>query len=194
MITRFTTFVILALVLLPIKNALAQAADTPWQIGVVNEDLTKIDTTVAVSNSGASSTIASPQNGAICVNVYATSAPLSSIVACCTCRVQANALRAFSVGKEVLVSVLPKARTSVIKLLASTGTAGACNASTAGIGANVLVTGMLSWLVPATSNSVAAVGKTSLNPATLSAAELVSVTSQCAVLPNRACNSTCSGP
>lgn len=188
MVIRFTTFVLLALVLLPIKNASAQAADTPWQIGVVTENLTKVDTSVAVSNSGASSTIASPQNGAICINVYATSAPLSSIAACCTCRVAANALRVFSVGKEVLAPVLPKAQTSVIKLLASTGTAGACNASTAGTGANVLVTGMLSWLVPATSN------KTAFNPATLSAAELVSVTSQCAAFPNRACNSTCSGP
>lgn len=87
MVIRFTTFVLLALVLLPIKNASAQAADTPWQIGVVTENLTKVDTSVAVSNSGASSTIASPQNGAICINVYATSAPLSSIAACCTCRV-----------------------------------------------------------------------------------------------------------
>ena len=103
-ISRCAVLALLALVLLPVKNASAQASDTPWQIGVVTEDLAKLDTTVAVSNSGASSSIAFPnQNGAICVNVYATSAPQSAIAACCTCRVQANGLREFSVAQDVLV-------------------------------------------------------------------------------------------
>jgi hypothetical protein len=40
----------LALVLLPAKNASAQSADTPYQVGVVTEDLAKIDTTVAMTH------------------------------------------------------------------------------------------------------------------------------------------------
>ena len=55
--TRCTILALSMLLLLPAKYASAQAADTPWQIGVVTEDLTRVDTTVAVSNSGASSTI-----------------------------------------------------------------------------------------------------------------------------------------
>jgi hypothetical protein len=191
--TRYAIAGLLALVCAP-NGALAQAADTLWQIGVVTEDLTKLDTNVAVSNTGASSTVASPQNGGICVNVYATSAPSTSIAACCTCRVPANALREFSLAKDVLGSVQPRARMSVVKLLASTGSSGSCNAATVATGSDVLVTGMVGWLVAATSSSAPAFGKTPTLPATLSAAELASITNQCSSLGTRVCNSACAGP
>jgi hypothetical protein len=192
--TRYAIAGLLALVCAP-SSALAQtAADFFWQIGVVTEDLTKLDTNVAVSNSGAESTTVNPQNGGICVNVYATSAPSNSIAACCTCRVPANALREFSVANDVLGSVQPKAHMSVVKLLSSTGSSGVCNAATVASGPDNIATGMLGWLVPATSRSAPAFGKTATLPATLSAAELVSIRNQCSSLGTRACNSACAGP
>jgi hypothetical protein len=184
--TRYAIAGLLALVGVP-SGALAQATDTPWQIGVVTEDLTKLDTNVAVSNTGAT-------NAGICVNVYATSAPSNSIAACCTCRVPANALREFSLAKDVLGSVQPRARMSVVKLLASTGNAGTCNATTPGAPADAIAPGMLGWLVAATSSSAPAFGKTATLPATLSAAELSSITTQCSSLGTRACNSACASP
>jgi hypothetical protein len=191
-IIRCIIFVLLALVLLPAKNASAQSADTPYQVGVVTEDLTRIDTTVAMTNSGASSTVASPQNGALCFNAYAMPGPGNAVTACCTCRVQPNGLRLLSVGKDLLGSLLSKPHTTVVKLMASTGTAGTCNAGTVGTGANVLATGMLAWLVVPTSPDTALTfKKTPFVPSTLSAAELTALISQCSSIGTRACNSTC---
>jgi hypothetical protein len=188
--TRYAIAGLLALACVP-SGALAQAFDTFWQIGVVTEDLTKIDTNVAVSNSGADSTTVNPQDGGICVNVYATSAPASAIAACCTCRVPPNALREFSVAKDVLGSLQPKAHMSVIKLLATAGTAGVCNAAT--VASQPIIHGLLGWLVPATSSAAPAFGKTATLPATPVAAELSSIAQQCTSLGSRVCNSAC-GP
>lgn len=190
-IMRFTIFTSLALVLLPIKNALAQATDTPYQVGVVTDDLGKFNTAAVLTNSGASSTVAFPaQNGAICINAYAVPAPGTAVTACCTCRVQANGLRQFSIGSELL-SPLSKPHTTVVKLMASSGTGGICNAATVGTGANVLVTGMLAWLTVSTSDSIFALNKVSFVPSTLSAAELTALNSQCSTIGSRVCNSTC---
>jgi hypothetical protein len=191
-IIRFTIFTLLALVLLPIKDASAQATDTPYQVGVVTDDLAKIDTSVVLTNSGASSTVAFPaQNGAICVNAYTMPAPGTAVTACCTCRVQPNGLRQFSVGKELLISQSSVPHTAVVKLMASTGTGGICNAGTVGTGANVLVTGMLAWRTTPPLSSVLAFDKTSFVPSTLSAAELTALDSQCSTIGSRVCNSTC---
>lgn len=190
-IMRFTIFTFLALVLLPIKDASAQATDTPYQVGVVTDDLGKFNTAAVLTNSGASSTVAFPaQNGAICVNAYAVPAPGTAVTACCTCRVQPNGLRQFSIGSELL-NPQAKPHTTVVKLMASTGTGGICNAATVGTGANVLVTGMLAWLTVSTSDSIFALNKVSFVPSTLSAAELTALNSQCSTIGSRVCNSTC---
>ena len=184
-IIRFTIFTFLALVLLPIKDASAQATDTPYQVGVVTDDLARFNTAAVLTNSGASSTVA-----AICVNAYAVPAPGTAVTACCTCRVQANGLRQFSIGKELL-SPTSKPHTTVVKLMASSGTGGICNAATVGTGANVLVTGMLAWLTVSTSDSIFALNKVSFVPSTLSAAELTALDSQCSTIGSRVCNSAC---
>ena len=189
-IIRFTIFAFLALVLLPIKDASAQATDTPYQVGVVTDDLAKFNTAAVLTNSGASSTSPSGAEWAICVNAYAMPAPGTAVTACCTCRVQANGLRQFSIGKELL-SPLSKPHTTVVKLMASSGTGGICNAATVGTGANVLVTGMLAWLTVSTSDSIFALNKVSFVPSTLSAAELTALDSQCSTIGSRVCNSTC---
>jgi hypothetical protein len=192
-IARFTIFILLAFIVVPVKSASAQAADTPFQVGAVTDDLTKIDTTVLTTNSGASSTVAFPnQNGAICVNAYAMAPAGTTVAACCTCRIQANGLGQFSVGKELLTGTAQsKPRTAVIKLMASTGTAGTCNASTVNSGGNLLEFGMLAWLHVSSANTSPAFGKTAFTPSTLSAAELGALTTQCGAFAVRACNSSC---
>jgi hypothetical protein len=111
-IARFTIFILLAFVLVPVKHASAQAADGPFQVGVVTDDLARIDTTVITTNSGASSTVVGPpQNGAICINAYAMAPAGNTVAACCTCRVQPNGLGQFSVGKELLTGPINRSRT-----------------------------------------------------------------------------------
>ena len=52
--------------------AFGQAADTPFQVLPITT--LKSKDAASVSNSGASSTVASPQNGTLCANVYGLSA------------------------------------------------------------------------------------------------------------------------
>jgi hypothetical protein len=192
---RFATMTLSLLVLLPGNHAFAQAADTPYQVGVVTNDLTRSDATVTMSNTGASATTTT--NGALCVNVYAMSAANgatpSAVAACCTCHVQPNGYASASVNNDVLFGVAPRPKNVVIKLMASTGTAGACNGSTVGTGSNVLATGMVAWMgspqsaqlgAPATPNA-------SFTASTLSAAELTRLNSQCGGFAVRACNAAC---
>jgi hypothetical protein len=192
-IARFSIFILLAFILVPVKSASAQASDLPFQVGVVTDDPTKIDTTVITTNSGASSTTAFPaQNGDVCVNAYAMAPAGTTVAACCTCRVRANGLGQFSVGKELLTGPnQSKPHSTVVKLMASSGVAGSCNASTVGTGANVLEMGMLAWLHVSSANTSPAFGKTEFRPSLLSAAELTALNTQCSAFPIRACNSSC---
>jgi cytochrome c553 len=192
---RFATVTASLLVLLPANYAFAQAADTPYQVGVVTNDLTRSDASVTMSNTGASATTTT--NGALCMNVYAmsaaNSASPSAVAACCTCHIQPNGYVTASVNNDILFGVSPRPKNVVIKLMASTGTAGACNGSTVGTGANVLATGMVAWMgspqsaqlgAPATPNA-------SFTASTLSAAELTRLNSQCGGFAVRACNAAC---
>lgn len=193
-----TLLLILGVTLLAVC-ALAQAQDTPFQVRyAVNLDLG--DSFINISNSGASSTVAFPnQNGNLCANIY-TFAPDEQEISCCSCLVTPNALNSLSVKNDLISNTLtPGAEKSVvIKVLASTGTP-ACNASTVGTGANVLATGILVWgstyrqitttvttpspywwqppKVTTTTNSY--VTETPFTPATLSAAELTRMTTLC---------------
>lgn len=171
--------------------AMGQAADTPFQVSFVSE-LDRGEAYVTISNDGASSTVAFPtQNGNVCANIYVFS-PTGTLLSCCSCNVPPNNLVSAAV-KESLLSVAPNrplltAPSLVVKLLATTG-AGGCglggpSETTAGTGANVLVTGMVAWntslSVAATSTPTYAPTRIAFTPSTLSAAELTRITTTCA--------------
>jgi hypothetical protein len=164
----------------------AQAQDSPFQISSFSE-LDHGESYVTITNSGASSTVAFPnQNGALCANIYVFS-PDATELACCSCLVPPNGLVSAAV-KQSLLSVAPNrplltAPSVVVKVLGSSGSAGQCNATTVGTGANVLVTGLLA---SATGLAIAGTDppayfptRTHFAPATLSAAELVRLTTTC---------------
>jgi hypothetical protein len=171
----------------------------PYQISVVTSDLTRNDTQIALTNSGASAT--TPTNGGLCFNVYAMTSAQGDVAACCTCRVQPNGLGLISVNKDLLGQVSQsKPRTAVVKLMASLGTSQVCNASSVGTGSDVLATGMLAWQVaapqvqPHDQPPSPAPRQLSFRAATLSAAELSRLDQQCSAFAVRACNSSCGGP
>jgi len=179
-------FSFFAAIMLSSVVALAQAADTPFQVRYAS-NLPVGDSVINVTNTGASSTVAFPtQNGNICVNVY-TFSPDEQLISCCACPVTPDGLVSLSARNDLISNTLtPGVPTSiVIKLLATTGAS--CNASTVGTGANVLATGMAAWgtsihALPVTPGSPATtygVTETAFTPATLSAAELTRITTLC---------------
>lgn len=170
----------------------AQAADTPFQVGVSVANQNQ-DTLITVTNSGASSTTLA--NGTLCANFYAFSSSNGSLLSCCSCAVAPNALRVISATNEFIPSAAnsQSAVRAVIKMMATTGTGGSCSgaAKTAGTGANVLATGLVatetgvlnsgSYVDPGLAYAVT---QNAFTPATLSAAELSRLTSQCTTSPN----------
>ena len=156
-----------AMVLWGVTAAFGLAADTPYQIRAIAN--LKPKDTIVVSNSGASSTVASPQNGSLCANVYALSAGSGILLECCSCLVGPDTLTSIPVVSDILANPKHRPSSVVLKVMASTGTSQVCNGGTVGTGADVLVTGMLLWKdqIPFTS-------------ATLSAAELTHLDAECA--------------
>jgi hypothetical protein len=189
---RIAAIALSLLALLPARTAFAQAADTPFQTTVVTNDLTRGDTLVGLSNTGANG-----GSAALCVNVYATTgngAAAPPLSACCACKMQPNGFASLSVNTDILAGVSPRPKNVTLKLMASTGTAGACNAGTVGTGANVLAVGMVAWQGAPQPAQLGAPGTpiTSFTPSTLSAAELTKLDTQCATLtPTRTCNAVC---
>ena len=159
------------LVLCSSAVAFGQAADTPYQVRAVT-NLKKKDT-IQFTNSGASSTTTSPQNGKLCMNVYAFTGTGGPMLDCCTCPVAPNGLAVLNIVKDVLAGRKPAPKSLVLKVMASTGGTNAadCNASTVATGANVLATGMLPFK-----------GESPFTPSTLSAAELNTLLTQCGFL------------
>jgi hypothetical protein len=194
-----------------------QSSDTPYQIryfGYLNNG----DSFINLSNTGASSTVAVPQNGAICVNLYAISPDTHALVGCCSCAVAANALKSVNVTADLLggTANIPPSNSVVVKSLASVlSVSGLCNAGTVGTGANVLDTGMLVWgtsIRPLPKDTVTTTtisssgtqisGPTPIStstkygpsvirfsPSTLSAPELFTLTNECALKPVTTCGS-----
>ena len=171
--------------------AFGQATDTPFQVhDATNLDLG--DAQITITNSGASSTVAFPnQNGQLCANVYGFSGATGLLMSCCSCLVVPNALRTLSVWQNLLLDsprVLHPPAALTVKLVASapTGNPLVCNAATVGTGPNVLVPGPLAWMTEPEPSGVfaspPAVVKTQFAPSTLSAAELFGTTAQCAAL------------
>jgi len=146
-----------------------QSADTPYQIRAIAN--LKPHDTIVISNSGASSTQPSPQNGALCANIYALSATSGLLVECCSCRVAPNAMASIGIVSDILGNPKKRPKSIVLKVMGSTGNSDVCNPGTVATGPDVLATGMLLWKdqIPFT-------------PSTLSAAELSHLNSQCAGL------------
>jgi len=166
-----------------------QAGDGPFKVRYAS-NLGIGDSVINATNDGASSTVALPiQNGNICMNVY-TFSPDEQLVSCCSCLITPNGLVSLSAVNDLISNTLtPVHPTSiVVKLLGSAGTTPAsCNASTVGTGTNVLATGLVAWgttlhALPVTPGSPATtfgVTETAFTEATLSAAELVRITTLC---------------
>lgn len=181
--------IILATTLLSSVAAFGQAADTPFQVRYAS-NLAIGDSVVNITNTGARSTVAFPtQDGTLCVNVYAFS-PDEQLVSCCTCPVTPDGLASLSARNDLINNTLtPGVPTAiVIKLVASAGTS-TCNgaAATIGTGTNVLVPGLAAWgttihalpVTPGTPATTFGVTETAFTPSTLSAAELVRITTLC---------------
>ena len=154
---------------------------------------------VNITNTGANSTRPFPtQNGNLCVNVY-TFSPDEQLISCCACPVTPDGLNSLSARNDLISNTLtPGVPTSiVIKLLSSTGGAGACNASTVVrdtdpelgtvSGANAIAYGLAAWgttihalpVTPGTPATTYGMTETPFTPSTLSAAELRRITTLC---------------
>jgi hypothetical protein len=159
--------------------------DSPFQVRYAS-NLNLADSVINITNSGArgaglQSGTGAGVTGAICANVYAFS-PDEQMIACCSCPVTPNGLRALSAQRDLISNTLtPAVPTSiVIKLLASVPIGGSCTGSAAAPGA--LTSGMLAW--GTTTHAGPAAGdlsstETPFLPATLSAGELSRLTNLC---------------
>jgi hypothetical protein len=131
--------------------------------------------------------------GNLCVNAYVFS-PDEQLVSCCSCLVTPNGLASLSVNGDLVSNVLTGVRpNSVVVKLVGTGAGANFNgascvnsAAFAGSGENPLAIGMLAWGTTARSIATRSgafnVTETAFGPASLSAAELTSMTNRCAFI------------
>jgi hypothetical protein len=157
-------------------------------------NLTTADSVINLTNTGASSNVAfvtadGPQDGNLCVHVYAYT-PDEQLASCCSCYVTPNGLNSLSVKGDLasnpLTPVVPSSM--VIKLLAEKGktSASACNAAV--VNPNNLATGLAAWgtTTHAVSvNGAAAtyqLGETAFTNGSLSTAEFQRMTQLCAFI------------
>ena len=191
-----------------VKTLLAAAAfaavahaqlDTPFQVRYISNlttDVAGLSDVINITNTGASSTVAFPtQNGNFCANVY-TFSPDEQLISCCACNVTPDGLVSLSAVNDLVSNTLtPGHPTSiVVKLLSSAGPGGVAStascvasASTVGTGANLIVPGLAAWatsihalpVTPGTPATTFGLTETPFTPSTLSAAELVRITTLC---------------
>ena len=102
------------------------------------------DSTVSLTNSGASSIgTPTPDDGNLCVSVFTYSAE-EQLVSCCSCVVTPNGLNSLSARNDLIASLTPSIPTSVVvKLLASAPAASGCNAAT--VTYDALRPGLVAW-------------------------------------------------
>jgi len=150
-------------------RAFGQAADSPFQVRAYTG--LKAKDAVTVTNTGASSTAANPQNGALCANVYALSATTGEVLDCCSCPVAPNGLVSIPIIDDLLEHQKPKSKNLVVKVMATVVPEFFCDATTVGTGSNALVTGML-----------ASQGEIPFSASTLSAGELNRLNGQCGAI------------
>ena len=152
------------------------------------------DSVINITNTGANgAALNGPGFGAaagnICVNVYAFS-PDEQMVSCCACLLTPNALASLSVKEDLIANTLTGIRPNsmVVKLLATGAGAGftgtACTNSAAVAGQNaanpLIVSGALAFGTTIHLQGTGlAVTEVPFTPATLSLAELASITNRC---------------
>jgi hypothetical protein len=190
-------------------SATAQATDTYFQVRYA-ANLGLGESYINIVNTGANGAMRDgPGFGAsagnICVNVYAFS-PDEQLVSCCSCLITPNGVVNLGVNRDLtvktLTGVIPTSVT--IKLLATVPNTSATNtapggspgattgtscANSAAVPNQLLATGMAAWgtTIHNAPPGVAAysVTETAFTPATLSGAELTSITNRCtAILGN----------
>jgi hypothetical protein len=205
-----TRLIILAALIYSIASfsttALAQSVDTPFQVKIL-ASTSQVDSVISVTNGGARGAGTTPGNtagvtGAICANFYAYSSVDGSLISCCSCPVAPNASRILKVNVDLISppasSTIPTR--TVVKLLASAPVGGSCNGSSTvvGSGAAALSTGLVatgtSVLTPFQVQPQITISQQSESPflpTTLSAAELVKMTSQCTAYPGGGANKVC---
>ena len=170
--------------------------DTQFQVRYA-ANLTAGDSVINITNTGANgASLNGPGFGGaagnICVNVYAFS-PDEQLISCCSCLITPNGLVSLSVNQDLVSNTLTGVRPNsvVIKLVNTTagnagGTGTSCtnSAALAGQPASIfqLANGMLAW--GTTVHAAAAAGtfattETAFIPASLSVAELASITGRC---------------
>jgi hypothetical protein len=196
---KLSTSVIAAVALSLPTAILAQVTeDTPFQVRYA-ANLNIGDSIVNITNSGASSTTPftnnmMPQDGNICANVYVF-LPNEQIAACCSCFVSPNGLLSLSVKNDLINNPLipiPAPTSVVIKLLATkAGSApSTCTnaAALAGTSGNGTVSGMVAYgttlhaILDSKKTPTYTVTETKFTQATLSSAELKTLTTFCSVI------------
>src|ERR1017187_7503616 len=81
------------------------ADDSPFQVRYAS-NLPIGDSVINITNTGASSTSAFPnQNGSICVNVY-TFDPAEELISCCACPVTPDGLVSLSARQDLITHTL----------------------------------------------------------------------------------------
>lgn len=174
--------------------------DSPFQVRYAS-NLQAGDSVINITNTGANG--ASPFGpgfggaaGNICANVY-TFSPDEQLISCCSCLVTPNGLVSLSAQNDLINNTLTGVRPNsiVVKLLATIagtgGTGTSCTNSAASLTATA-VSGMLAWgtslhsaaaaPAPPAPNTPAgpfSITETAFSPASLSAAERLSITNRC---------------
>jgi hypothetical protein len=156
-------------------------------------NLNNSDSIFDVTNTGANSTVAFPQNGNICANVYGISN--GQLLACCSCLLAPDRLASLSVQRDLLANNNFPPNSLVIKLIATAGTtsASSCDASKVGTAGHPIVPGMAAWGTVSqplsqfsqTSNAT----ETPFTPSFLSTAELANLKASC--VPANGAGSIC---
>ena len=157
-------------------------------------NLTSGDGVINITNSGANgASLNGPGFGGaagnICVNVYAFS-PDEQLVSCCSCLITPNGLVSLSVNTDLISNTLTGVRpNSVVVKLVNTGAGGTFTGTTctnsaalAGQAAFPLFGGFQAWGTSAHAGAAAgslATTETPFSKATLSPAELASITNRC---------------
>jgi hypothetical protein len=165
-------------------------ADTPFQVRYAS-NLTAGDSIINLTNTGANgASLYGPgfggATGNICVNVYAVD-PGEELVACCSCLVTPDGLASLSVVNDLISNTETSVRpTSVVVKLVSTlagtgGTGTSCSGSAATASTATLATGLAAWgtTIHSSPAGTMSVTETAFTPATLSAAELASLSGRC---------------
>jgi hypothetical protein len=161
--------------------AFAQLVTAPvdvYQIGYA-ANLLNGDSYVNLSNAGSLNGF--DPAGRICVNVY-TFDPSEELVSCCSCPVTPDGLKSLSVKQDLVSNTLTPGvpGSVVIKLVASSPIADACNAASPTT-TNV-VSGMMAWGTSLHQNTVSGNFELTENvfiPKPLSVSELGKLTSYC---------------